>query len=411
MICTDKTGTLTEAALRVVDVVPAPAVDRERLERRWAATPRAARAQQHPGRDRRRVTRPSRHGGRAGAVLLTAALERVGARRARRSCSARPSWFELGPLAAEAQRASDAGRRVLAVGRADGRRLGGAAGPTRRRRGPRCWASSCSAERLRRRRARWSPTCASRASSSRCSPATHPDTVAAIARDAGIPLDGRADHRRRAARRPGSSCARPRLRTVVGRVSPEDKRRFVQALADAGRYVAMVGDGVNDVPALKASRLAIAQGTGAQMARSVADLVLVRRQLRGRPADGRAGPPGAAQPPARRQALRHEVGIRRVPDPGHRHDLDGLSAAAPPLQPRRRAHHRHPDVLPRARAQPGAWRTARFGRDAARFAVPAGALVGVGVLASYLFALDASGCRSSRRAPSPPPCSSRSAST
>ena len=51
---------------------------------------------------------------------------------------------------------------------------------------------------------------------------------------------------------------------------------MVAALRDQGRYVAMLGDGVNDVPALKEARLAIAQGSGAQMAKSVADLVLVR---------------------------------------------------------------------------------------------------------------------------------------
>ena len=64
--------------------------------------------------------------------------------------------------------------------------------------------------------------------------------------------------------------------TVVGRISPEGKRRIVEALRDAGRYVAMVGDGVNDVPALKASRIAIAQASGSQMARTVSDLVLVK---------------------------------------------------------------------------------------------------------------------------------------
>jgi magnesium-transporting ATPase (P-type) len=49
----------------------------------------------------------------------------------------------------------------------------------------------------------------------------------------------------------------------------------VRVLADAGEYVGMLGDGVNDVPALKQARLAIAQGNGTQMARAVSDLVLV----------------------------------------------------------------------------------------------------------------------------------------
>ena len=57
---------------------------------------------------------------------------------------------------------------------------------------------------------------------------------------------------------------------------PEQKVVELRRLAEDGGYVAMVGDGVNDVPALKEARLAVAQGSGVQMARSVADLVLVR---------------------------------------------------------------------------------------------------------------------------------------
>ena len=62
---------------------------------------------------------------------------------------------------------------------------------------------------------------------------------------------------------------------MIGRISPEGKKAIVEALRAEGRYVAMVGDGVNDVPALKTEQLAIAQGSGTQMARSVSDLVLV----------------------------------------------------------------------------------------------------------------------------------------
>jgi magnesium-transporting ATPase (P-type) len=99
-----------------------------------------------------------------------------------------------------------------------------------------------------------------------------PATVGAIARDAGVPglappLDGEA-----LPSDPGALRDAVLSAPAVGRISPEGKREVVDALAAAGRYVAMVGDGVNDVPALKQARLAIAQGSGTQMARSVADL-------------------------------------------------------------------------------------------------------------------------------------------
>jgi cation-transporting ATPase E/undecaprenyl-diphosphatase len=63
--------------------------------------------------------------------------------------------------------------------------------------------------------------------------------------------------------------------TVFGRITPEQKRELVRALTRRGRYVAMVGDGVNDVLALKEARLAISLGNASQMAKGIADLVLL----------------------------------------------------------------------------------------------------------------------------------------
>ena len=62
---------------------------------------------------------------------------------------------------------------------------------------------------------------------------------------------------------------------VYGRITPEQKRDLVQAMTRRGRYVAMTGDGVNDVLALKEARLGIAMGNGSQMAKGVADLILL----------------------------------------------------------------------------------------------------------------------------------------
>ncbi len=62
---------------------------------------------------------------------------------------------------------------------------------------------------------------------------------------------------------------------VFGRVTPQQKRQMVAALQSRGHNVAMTGDGVNDVLAIKDSDLGVAMGSGAPATRSVAQLVLL----------------------------------------------------------------------------------------------------------------------------------------
>jgi cation-transporting ATPase E len=63
---------------------------------------------------------------------------------------------------------------------------------------------------------------------------------------------------------------------IFGRVTPEQKQDLVEALRERGRYVAMIGDGVNDVIALKQANVAVAMQGGSQAARSVGDLILMK---------------------------------------------------------------------------------------------------------------------------------------
>ena len=63
--------------------------------------------------------------------------------------------------------------------------------------------------------------------------------------------------------------------TVFGRVTPDQKKKLVEALKRAGHTVAMTGDGVNDVLAMKQADCGIAMASGAQAANQVAQLVLL----------------------------------------------------------------------------------------------------------------------------------------
>lgn len=77
---------------------------------------------------------------------------------------------------------------------------------------------------------------------------------------------------------------------VFGRVTPEQKKKLVMALQERGHVVAMTGDGVNDVLALKQSDCSVAMAAGSDAARNVAQLVLVDNDFASMPkvvAEGR----------------------------------------------------------------------------------------------------------------------------
>jgi cation-transporting ATPase E len=95
-----------------------------------------------------------------------------------------------------------------------------------------------------------------------------PTTVTAIARTAGIT---------------GPSCdasacddvtTMVEQASVFGRVEPDQKRDMIRELQRRGHVVAMVGDGVNDVPSMKQADIAVAMGTGTQATRTVGQVVL-----------------------------------------------------------------------------------------------------------------------------------------
>jgi cation-transporting ATPase E len=104
----------------------------------------------------------------------------------------------------------------------------------------------------------------------------NPQTVAALTRQAGLGADGRVISGLELAKMDEAQLAlTAEEATIFGRITPQQKEQLVRVLRNKGYYVAMIGDGVNDVLSLKQAQLGIAMQSGSQATRSVADIVLL----------------------------------------------------------------------------------------------------------------------------------------
>ena len=128
----------------------------------------------------------------------------------------------------------------------------------------------------------------------------HPETVAALARQAGLASDAElVSGLDLDALEDQQFTETAERATVFGRVTPEQKQKLVEALRGNGHYVAMTGDGVNDVLSLKQANLGIAMQSGSQATRDAADIVLLRDSF-------------GALPDAFREGQRIQRGLCRI---------------------------------------------------------------------------------------------------
>lgn len=271
VVCVDKTGTLTERALHLVDVVrfdEAPAPDAigalARIDPSSSATLDALRGLPAPGGWEVGDRRP-----------FSAATRWSGA-----TFAGRDTWVLGAPevvvdpaeaaVQARAAEAAGAGRRVLALCRT-GAPLPAAGLPP----GLRCSALVVLEERLRTDTRSTVAYLQRQGVAVRVLSGDHVATVAAVARRAGIGgWDRAADASAMPSEGPALGAWLERS-PVLGRVRPEHKRSIVAALQANGHVVAMVGDGLNDIPALKQADLGIAMGSGSVATRAVGRLVLL----------------------------------------------------------------------------------------------------------------------------------------
>ncbi|RZU29373.1 cation-transporting ATPase E [Streptomyces sp. BK022] len=281
-VCLDKTGTLTEGGMDVTGLKPLNGADEGRVREVLAAL---GASDPRPNASLQAIidAYPDGHGdGRRPVSTLPFSSARKYSGAAFEEEGGKVVGWLLGapdvllapddPALAETGRLNEQGLRVLLLARA-ARDLDGP-DPAR---GARPVALVVLEQRLRPDAAKTLRYFADQDVQAKVISGDNAVSVGAVARKLG--LSGKAVDARRLPADPADLAKAVDRATVFGRVTPQQKREMVGALQSEGRTVAMTGDGVNDVLALKDADIGVAMGSGSEATRAVAQIVLLNNSF------------------------------------------------------------------------------------------------------------------------------------
>ncbi|MFJ2897724.1 HAD-IC family P-type ATPase [Streptomyces sp. NPDC087218] len=282
VVCLDKTGTLTEGGMDVSEVRTLGDTDRAYLERvlgaLGASDPRPnaslqAIADAYPDGERWRCTQTLPFS--SARKYSGAAFDEGGGRES--------SWLlgapdvllpEQHPALAEIEQLNEQGLRVLLLSRARGGVEGGDATD-----GAVPSALVVLEQRLRPDAEETLAYFAEQQVATKVISGDNAVSVGAVAGKLGLPGAEHTLDARRLPTDPDEMATAMEENAVFGRVTPQQKRDMVAALQSRGHTVAMTGDGVNDVLALKDADIGVSMGSGSEATRAVAQIVLLNNSF------------------------------------------------------------------------------------------------------------------------------------
>lgn len=299
MVCTDKTGTLTEVGMKLSEIRDLGGHEGGEADDPSAVLAALAAADPDHNASMAAIAQSSAASARQAPDWTVTAVAPFSS--ARKWSGASVHTFEGerhwvlgatdvladpgGPAAQEAARLGAQGLRVLLLARAAVRvDADGAPGPVRP------VALVVLDQKVRRDAASTLDYFSEQGVGVKIVSGDHAASVGAVGREVGLPGAEDPVDARELPDDPDELARRVEEGTAFGRVTPERKREMVGALRDRGRTVAMTGDGVNDVLALKESDIGVAMGSGSPASRSVAQLVLLDNRFAALPrvvAEGR----------------------------------------------------------------------------------------------------------------------------